>query len=404
MKMINTLIAVSLFMGATASLSLHARNVEIPTDISQNEKPATIKVLLAQDQEKILLEAKGSYQLYDPFSKLLLDGSSGKRQWISASENGLFWGDLIPGTFQVRIVPTNSNSSLLVNGIEYRGCIEVYANKGKLHIINEVDIERYLKSTMTSLFLNDVDDEVMDAVAITARTHAYYLVSRKPTATWHVEAQEVDYQGYALTMQNTPIERAINNTRFMAMTYQGLPFPATWTKDSGGKTADFATIFRKETRCPQGVESPYAAHNKQSRTWTFSISKQDLAKALGATRVSEFSLYQDNKSQKVYGARLKDDAQTYQFDFAQLQKALGNVRLKSNDFKVQMTADKVIFNGVGEGNGVGLCLFSANAMSDKGEKAPKILAAFFPEAKLNNIRSFEDMERMLISENAPSKK
>lgn len=398
MKTIHALIATSLVMGTTAPLPLLARNVEIPTDISQNEKPATIKVLLAKDQKKILLEAKGSYQLYDPLTKLLLDGSSGKKQWISCSENGLFWGDLIPGTFQVRIVPTNSNSSLLVNGIEYRGCIEVYANNGKLHLINEVDIERYLKSTMTSLFLNDMDDEVMDAIAITARTHAYYLVSRKPTAHWHVEAQDVDYQGYALTLQNTPVERAINNTRFMAMTYQGLPFPATWTKDSAGKTADFATIFRKEANTPQGVESPYAAHNKQSRAWTFSISKQDLAKALGAAKVAEFSLYQDNKSQKVYGALLKDGAQTHQFDFTQLQKALGNARLKSNDFKVQMTGDKVIFNGFGEGNGVGLCLFSANAMSDKGEKAPKILAAFFPQAKLSNIRSFDDMERMLVSD------
>jgi len=402
MKTINSLIAASLIFGAAAPIPLLSRAMEVPTDTSQNEKPATIKVLLAKDQEKILIEAKGHYQLYNPLTKMLLDSASSKRQWISHSENGLVWGDLIPGTFQVRIVPANANSSLLVNGIEYRGCIEVYENKGKLYIVNEVDIERYLKSTMTSLFLNEMDDEVMDAIAITARTNAYYLVSRKPMAHWHVEAQEVDYQGCALTLQNTYVERAINNTRFMAMTYQGLPFPATWTKDSAGKTAEFATIFRKEVNTPHGVESPYAAHNRQSRAWNFSISKQDLAKALGAAKVSEFSLYQDNKSQKVYGVRLKEDAKTHQFDFTQLQKALGSTRLKSNDFQVQMTGDKIVFKGFGEGNGVGLCLFSANAMSDKGEKAPKILAAFFPEAKLGNIRSFEDMERMLISDSMPS--
>lgn len=398
MKTINSLIAASLIFGAAAPLPLLARAMEVPMDTSQNEKPATIKVLLAKDQEKVLIEAKGQYQLYNPLTNMLLDTSSSKRQWISQSENGLVWGDLIPGTFQLRIVPANANSSLLVGGIEYRGCVEIYANRGKLCIVNEVDIERYLKSTMTSLSFSDLDDEVMDAIAITARTHAYYLVSRKPTAPWHIEAQDVDYQGCALTMQNTHVERAINNTRFMAMTYRGLPFPATWTKDSAGKTAEFATIFRKEANAPHGIETPYAAHNKEARAWTFSISKQDLAKALGAVKVSEFSLYQDEKSKKIYGARLKEDSKAHQFDFTQLQKALGNTRLKSNDFQVQMTGDKIIFKGVGEGCGVGLCLFSAGAMSDKGEKAPKILAAFFPEAKLGNIRSFEDMERMLISD------
>ena len=60
--------------------------------------------------------------------------------------------------------------------------------------------------------------------------------------------------------------------------------------------------------------------------------------------------------------------------------------MKSNDFQIQVTSDKVIFKGFGEGNGVGLCLFSANAMADKGEKAPKIMTSFFPETKLEKLR------------------
>ena len=51
--------------------------------------------------------------------------------------------------------------------------------------------------------------------------------------------------------------------------------------------------------------------------------------------------------------------------------------------------DQIVFKGFGEGNGVGLCLFSASAMADKGEKAPKILSAFYPETQLENIRAFE---------------
>ncbi len=243
---------------------------------------------------------------------------------------------------------------------------------------------------MTAQFSSELDDEVMDSIAITARTNAYYLISRNPVTQWHVDAKEVGYQGYAVTLQNLHVDRAINNTRHMILTYHGVPFPATWTKDSAGKTADFATVFRKNVSSPQGVEAPFSAHDRDKHAWAFTISKQDLAKALGAVKVSEIDLYQDPKSNKVYGARIKDENQSHQFEFTKLQTALSPTKLKSNDFTVQIQGDTVQFKGFGEGTGVGLCLFSAGAMADKGEKAPKILEAFFPETKLERKRSLEN--------------
>lgn len=390
--------AASLAAGALGTVSLAAKGVEIPADVSQHAKPTTIKVLISKQQDKILLEAKGRYSVFNILNSLpVIDGGSTKRRWLSASESGLVWGELLPGVFQMRIVPKDGDGSLLVNGIEYKGCLEIYEVNGKIHIVNEVDIERYLKSTMAFQFQNEqMDDEVMDAVAITARTNAYYLVSRKPMAHWHVVGQDVDYQGYALTWQNPIIERAIDHTRHMVLTYEDMPFPTAWTKHSAGKTADFATIFRKDARAPQGVDAPFAAHEREKSAWTFSLTKQELAKALGAAKVTEFDLYLDNASQKVYGARLKEGSQTHQFDFAKLQQALGSSRLKSNDFTVQTSGERIVFKGFGEGSGVGLCLFSASAMADKGAKAAQMLAAFFPQSKLENIFSLEERDRALI--------
>lgn len=389
MKPFKAILTVSFAACALASLPLRSVGLEFPTDVSQQAKPATIKVLVSQQKEKIFLEAKGRHCIYNPLNDILLsEESSTTKRWVSTSNHGLKWGELFPGTFQIRIVPADSQSTVLVDGIEYRGCVEVYDLKGKLYAVNEVDIERYLKSIMTSQLTSETDEEVMDAIAIAARTNAYYLANRHPQTYWDVEATEVGYQGYAVTLQNLPVERAINNTRYMVMLYKGAPFPTTWTKDSAGKTADYATIFRKEVSAPRGVESPFAAHDRQKHVWTFSISKKELAKALGAVKVNEFDLYQDEKSQKVYGARFKDSDDVIQFDFAKLQNALGAARLKSNDFTLQANGDELIFKGFGEGNGVGLCLYSANAMADNGAKAPKILASFFPETQLENISSF----------------
>ncbi len=398
-----TILAGSLVACTLAPIALFPVGMELPTDISQKAKPATIKVLVSKQKEKIFLEIKGHHFVYNPLNELLLSEESSTKHKVSTGDRGLNWGDLFPGIFQIRIVPADSQSTILVDGIEYRGCVEIYDLKGKLYAVNEVDIERYLKSIMTAQFTADLDEEVMDAVAITARTNAYYLVSRKSEAYWHVDSQDVGYQGYAVTLQNLDIDRAINNTRHMVMLYKGAPFPTTWTKDSAGKTADYATIFRKDVRTPHGVDSPFAAHDREKHAWVFSISKKDLAKALGAVKVSEFDLYQDDKSQKVYGARLKDSDNVLQFDFTKLQSALGAARLKSNDFTVEVNDDQLVFKGFGEGNSVGLCLFSASAMADKGHKAPKILASFFPETKLENIPSFDGKAIALKTSASPSK-
>lgn len=399
MKTFKTLLAASLVACTLAPVSLLPGAIEIPKDTSQKAKPATIKVLIDKQKTKILLEAKGRYSVYNPQNEFLLTtGSSSGVHAITPSDTGLKWGELFPGIYQIRLVPNDAQGSLLVDGIEYRGCVEVWDFKGKLFVVNEVDIERYLKSIMTSQFVNEIDEEVMDAVAITARTNAYYLVSRKMEAPWHVDAHDVGYQGYAVTLQNLHVDRAVNNTRHMVLTYQGRPFPTTWTKDSAGKTADFSSIYRKDVDAPKGVEAPFAAHDRDKHGWSFSISKQELAKALGAAHVNAFDVYQDKKSQKVYGARVKDGAELHQFDFTKLQKALGAARLKSNDFNILVQGDKIIFKGFGEGTGVGLCLYSASAMSDKGEKAPKILSAFYPDTQLEKIRSFDEKSKEMVIE------
>jgi stage II sporulation protein D len=389
MKLFKTMLAASLAACTLTPMALLPVGMELPTDISQKSKPATIKVLVSKQKEGIFLEAKGHHFIYNPLNEILLFEESSTKQVLSTGEKGLKWGELFPGIFQIRIVPADSQSTILVDGIEYRGCVEIYDLKGKLYAVNEVDIERYLKSIMTAQFSTELDEEVMDAVAITARTNAYYLASRMPESYWHVESQDVGYQGYAVTLQNLHVDRAINNTRHMVMLYKGAPFPTAWTKNSAGKTADYTTIFRKNVRVPHGVDSPFAAHDREKHAWTFSISKKDLAKALGAVKVNEFDLYQDDRSQKVYGARLKDNADVLQFDFTKLQSALGATRLKSNDFTVEANGDQLIFKGFGEGSGVGLCLFSASAMADKGDKASKILVSFFPDTQLENIPSFD---------------
>jgi stage II sporulation protein D len=263
---------------------------------------------------------------------------------------------------------------------------------GKLNIVNEVDIERYLKSCLTAQFPQELDEDVMDSIAIVARTNAFHLVAQKPNAPWHVEAHEVGYQGYALTLQNLHVDRSIDNTKNLILTYHDKPFAATWTEDCAGKTADFAAIFRKSLSTPHGVTAPFAAKDRAKHAWSFNISKHELCKLFSVDRINHIDLFQDKTSEKVYAIRIHDNAGGRNVDFLHLQQAIGEKRLRSSDFSVTLHGDHITFSGFGQGTGVGLCLYSATALAEHGEHTPKILSSFFPETKLQNVRDIRDVE------------
>jgi len=380
----------AILMGASLSLFSYT-GADVLTDISQREKPVTLKILIEHQAARVILETKGRYYLYNPATGTHITTSAmGKRQFIYPEEEGLHWGDLYP-LFQLRVVPGDSQSTIFVNGRQYRGCVEIYNVNGTLYIINEVDVENYLKSTLTYQFTDTFPQEVMDAIAIVARTQAYYYLAKNPDAFWHADAKKVGYDGLGVTLQNIHVDRAVENTRHTVLTYKEGVFAATWTNNCGGKTANFNAIFRKNALTPNGVTAPFAAHDRTKNNWSFSLTKQRLSELLNIDRLRTIELYLEPKSNKVYAVRLSTETKEFDMDFFSFQKMVGENNLLSNDFSVIHQGDKVLFSGFGEGHGVGLCLYSAKLMAEHGSKTPAILSAFFPETKLERVQHFSEL-------------
>lgn len=381
----------------------------IKTKVEEKEKPATIKILLEKDSEGLLLEAHGPYAVYNPENgKKMSSGRRGKRFYLYPHAEGIKWGENFLGTFQLQIVPTSSETTFLVNGIQYHGAIEIYHIENRLSIINEVNVESYIKATLAEQFLPPIPPSVLDALAIISRTNTYYTALTNRDAFWHVKAKEVGYHGAALTLQNLEIDRAVDRSRHLIMTFEKHPFPCSWTENSGGKTASYTAIFRKNASTPMGVELPYARRTREDFRWSLTVNTQELAKMVKTNRVTGMDLFIDHFSGRVYAARLHDGSHTEDIDFTALQKTLGADQLKSNDFTVSIKGNIAVFEGYGKGPGVGLCLYSAKQMAERGDQAPQILMKFFPEAsveKMNSLPKGTLGERSAISfkKNKPSK-
>lgn len=387
----------TLFVAAflcSALLPLQAQEHAPYERIAEPMAPRNIQILLEKDAEGALLEVKGPYYIFNPHDgSRVSSGLLGKRFMIHELENGLKWGEEFPGIHQIYIKPRSSETSIFINGIQYAGAIAIYGVNGAIHIVNDIDIESFVKSKLTSQFLAPLEPEVISALAILVRTDAYYHATRaNPNSFWHVNAKEIDYQGAALVVSNSSIDRAVESTRHLILLHpengRDLPFATTWTENSAGKTAPYSQIFRKDTFAPnKGVEAPWAALARQKSKWSYQIGRKTLAHLLNVHQVSALELFVDKSSSKVYGVRVKDGSQHIDLDFLTFQNHLGATHLQSSDFTVSLKEDTVLFTGFGQGHGVGLCLYSANALAHNGENAVKILSKFFPETYLYNLNA-----------------
>ncbi|MBF8262593.1 MAG: SpoIID protein [Parachlamydiales bacterium] len=365
-------------------------------NIAEPAAPQNIQVLLERDATEALLEVKGSYFLFNPQDGTkVASGLLGKRFMVHATPTGLKWGEEFPGFYQLLIQPRSDETSIFINGIQYSGSVAIYAVGNRINIVNDLDIESYVKSLLSVHLAQPLESEVMSAMAILIRTNAYYTASRHHEAFWNVFAADVGYQGSGLISPVSSVAKAVESTRHLILVHpkegRSLPFATSWTEHSAGKTAAFQTMFRKDAfAISAGVEAPHAALDRKDAKWNYSIAKKTLAHLLDVPQINSIELFVDASSNKVYGLRIKDGHDAHDIDFFTLQERLGKQHLLSSDFTVSLKEESVSFSGFGKGHGVGLCLYSASAMAQNGDNAIKILSKFFPETYLLNLNAIPE--------------
>jgi len=212
--------------------------------------PPTISVLVAHDLVGVVVEVKGKYKIFDPRTNDHISTRFlGKRKFMQAVSGGLKWGEEFPGVFQLKITPDDASTTTLVNGVEYKGSLYIYDIGGTVSVVNEVAVEDYLSSILSPLFPDPMPEEALAAVAITARTSAYYFKNNPRSQYFAVDGSTVDYTGAALTTSATPIDRAINATRYMYMVKEedgvSNAFLAQWGSPTGGKSDREKAVFSR---------------------------------------------------------------------------------------------------------------------------------------------------------------
>ena len=253
-------------LGVCAASSLQAAHASNPTHkqerlakIKQKFHAPTIKVLLAGDVDGAIIEVKGPYNIYDPFTaEKLYSAFTPATNYMFPTRDGLKWGQEFPGVYQLLIVPDDCQTPILVGGTEYCGMVAIYQLDGSIGIVNEVPVEDFVASCLTNELAGKVTSkEGIAACAIALRTKAYEASLVGETPYWDVKAEAWGYDGSSDIPRTASFQDALRSSQDMVL--QQL------TQKASPELPDIAWFSQAKASIPVAEINALAGDGKNAR-------------------------------------------------------------------------------------------------------------------------------------------
>lgn len=215
----------SLLLGLSCQLSadVTVEGHKVVEELRERFNGPTIRIQLMSDAEGSQIEVKGGYNVYDPRTGNKLDTAyAASSYYMYPTIDGIKWGTEFPGIYQVLIVPDKLDTTLLISGTEYRGMAYLYQIKGTLGAVNEVALDEFVRSILSTHVPSDITEtEALAALAIALRTEALYWLGIANNQYWDVKAGTVGYRGAAVERHDVAFEDALKTSRDLVMKKMG---------------------------------------------------------------------------------------------------------------------------------------------------------------------------------------
>ncbi len=290
-----------------------------------------------------------------------------------------------------RFVQVQARGELMkVNGKSYRGTIEVRRKTGgRLQVINDVDIEDYLKGVVAAEVPHDWHREALKAQAVASRTYALYEKRHAGRRAFDIRAT-VDSQVYlGHKGERSRAVQAVADTEGEVVVYQGEIIAAYYHSSCGGHTEDASVLWGIDEPYLKGVDcdcqqiSKYGLWEKRFSLAAFVSALRKSGYRLGA--VSAVSAGPITPGGRVKSVVFQGPRGVSTVPSEAIRSALGYMHIPSIFFEPELLEDEVVFSGRGLGHGVGLCQWGAQNMALQGSRYADILRYYYPGTTLARL-------------------
>ncbi len=275
--------------------------------------------------------------------------------------------------------------------------ISVYLTKEKQVV--KIPLEEYIEGVVAAEMPASFHLEALKAQALVART---YIINRlrsgqledmKEWGTLGESAHVTDtvlhqtfltqsalkkMWGGQFEKYLSRIKQAVRETAGKVITYQGEPIYAAFFSTSNGKTENAEEYFGRAFPYLKSVPSDWDQASPKYQQQKIVLWK-DFLKQLSQIRPLPSSVQPDERSIRILGytsggriSKVLIGDQTY--TGREVREALG---LASNDFRYQISGNKIIFTTFGYGHGVGLSQWGANLLAQRGKKVTEIIQHYY---------------------------
>ncbi len=308
-----------------------------------------------------------------------------------------------------------------VNRREYRGEIEVRSQGDACEVIDHLSVESYLRGVVNSEVSAQWSEESLAAQVIAARTYAYYQieVAAGKKSRFDLDASVKDQVYEGSLKENLRSTQIVDRTQGLILSaHRGArpdPIKAFYHSTCGGETELPGKVwggsyrgFKRKVACPFCRTSP-------AYSWSLELTSGDIVDAMQRGIGSSGSpsgwpkiprdLFQAKNLLEVrpmsgfFNGRVgevmtvwKGSATrfTLKLNASRFREWIGFSKLKSTWFQVQprVLSDggkDWVFQGRGNGHGVGMCQWGVKEMGAKGYRYASILHYYYPDAVLKKV-------------------
>jgi len=255
----------------------------------------------------------------------------------------------------------------------------------------EIPLERYVAAVIAGESADFQSDEALKAMAVAARTYAVRMRARHGAEGFDLcdttHCQRLDLHGI------TPrLEKAAADTAGELLWFQGKPAFTPYTKDCGGTTEDAGAVW-PDLAQPylRSHADPYCTR-PSAAPWRWAADPRQIQRALSRSRLrgpgmlDRIAIATRTSSGRASTLMLTGGPESVRISASSFRFAIGRElgwnTIRSDRYEVTTSGGRLIFEGTGEGHGVGLCQRGAEQMGLARRSYREILAFYYPGTTL----------------------
>lgn len=284
--------------------------------------------------------------------------------------------------------PQTSVMTLVVGGI-----VQVLSRPKGLLVVNELDLEEYVKGVVPSEMNPAWHPEALKVQAVATRTYALYQRMMNGEREYHVIAgvQDQVYRGRQGVDQR--VHQAVEATRGLVLTYQNMPIFAAFSSTAAGATEDAVNVWSQDLPYLKGVDCPFDA-NSPYYQWRAELKVEDLEQTLRKQgirvgTIATVTPFAYSRAGRVTRLRILHSEGELILRGEELRRFVGYSTLPSTLFEVEALGRELVLSGRGNGHAVGLCQWGAKELADMGYSFSTILNYYFPGTELRHVRAVQ---------------